>query len=450
MQADIAVVGGGPAGAVVARLLAGRGYRVVLLARRSAYPALEGLAERAAQGLRHAGCFRALATAGPEAGRAVHWNGEHSAINRERLLERSAFDAALLADAREAGVTVLDTRAGRVRRTASGWRIALADAELKSGFLIEARGRVAPRARIPVRRGPATLALSRRWRMPCPGTAGTRIASSADGWLWFATDGGDTTLAQVFVDRDTLPARAALTGFYHDRLAAFPAIRNLLRDAQALGSVHVRNAHTQCAGRLIEPAYARAGDAAFAIDPLSGHGLYQAIGGALALAAAVHTLLARPGDTPAALRFYRERIEAEFLRMARIGRDVYHREQRWPDRPFWRSRQSWPDAEPAHAPPGAAPPRIERRPVNDDGFIAEREVIVTPDHPRGLWQVAGVELVPLLRWLDGQPHRPPSSLEQHYAAYCDQPPAACRAALAWLQARGLPADANPHRSGGNN
>ena len=44
--------------------------------------------------------------------------------------------------------------------------------------------------------------------------------------------------------------------------------------------------------------------------------------------------------------------------------------------------------------------RIERRPVLDRGRIVEREVMVTAEHPRGLWHVDGVPLAALKAYLD--------------------------------------------------
>jgi hypothetical protein len=47
----------------------------------------------------------------------------------------------------------------------------------------------------------------------------------------------------------------------------------------------------------------------------------------------------------------------------------------------------------------AFPPCIERRPVVENGFVVEHEVVVTPDHPRGVWVVDGVPLAALHKTL---------------------------------------------------
>ena len=91
-------------------------------------------------------------------------------------------------------------------------------------------------------------------------------------------------------------------------------------------------------------------------------------------------------------------MQLAFERFARIGRDFYALEHRFADRNFWRERRLWPDDQPAHAPASAGPPAIATKPVIEDGFITARPVLVTPDQPRGIWQVDGVPIVALLEW----------------------------------------------------
>lgn len=432
---DIVVLGAGPAGVATALGLAGLGYRIALLDRPRRFPSLEGLSERALAGLHHLSCMHTLDEVTIEAQRSAWWNGLEFDGNREWLLDRSRFDRALREDARAADIRIVPGRAGRIEWRADHWRIESAATEtLQSRYLIDARGRSSPRDR-QGRRGPLTVALGQYWRLDHPEPAITRVLPFTDGWLWYAGCGNGRALVQLFVDA-RLPPRVQLATHYANILERIASARDWLHSAIPLGEPHARHAHMQCATEVIDTRQARVGDAALALDPLSGHGIYQALAGAMALIPAVHTLLARSGDPDSALAFYRERIAVDFQRMARLGRDFYRQEQRWPERDFWRLRRTWPDDEPVHGDP-SAPARIETKPVSCDGVIETREVIVSADQPRGVWRIDGVALVPLLRWYRETQHTETERAPIRYAQHAALAPNACRRALAWLHRRGL-------------
>ena len=99
---DIAIVGGGPAGAAAAILLARAGARVALIDRggidRSGVARrLEGLSPRVLQVMAEHGLD--AAGIGPPMIRATSWGALHQAPNREHPVERVAFDAGLRAQA---------------------------------------------------------------------------------------------------------------------------------------------------------------------------------------------------------------------------------------------------------------------------------------------------------------------------------------------------------------
>jgi hypothetical protein len=75
----------------------------------------------------------------------------------------------------------------------------------------------------------------------------------------------------------------------------------------------------------------------------------------------------------------------------------------------------WPDAVPAHV----AVPHIEGlalRPVIEEGFIREREVVLTNEQPLGVWRVEGAEIAPLLRGLPEETAARAAMLETRIAA----------------------------------
>jgi hypothetical protein len=85
--------------------------------------------------------------------------------------------------------------------------------------------------------------------------------------------------------------------------------------------------------------------------------------------------------------------------------------------------------------PCAAPvaPHVERRPVLCGGLFQEREVIVTPQHPRGVWHLADVPLVSLKEYLESAERATVGGA----AAAVDRPAAAVASAIHWLQQAGI-------------
>jgi len=435
---DIVILGGGIAGAVTGIQLARANRSVVMLTSPRIESVYEGMSPRTEDGLRFAGCEQALAAVGPWVDRFAHWNGERSQANGEILVDRKALDAGLLDDARAAGVDVRVGRVETVSREPDGWHVVGRDGEdevVSARFLVEARGRRAP-ARGGRRHGPASTALVRRWRVPEGMPAVSAVASFADGWCWFAHPDAPHADLQIVVDGDGLPARPDLELFYLDRVAEITEAEEWLRGAMPDGKVIARNANIFMCHDIIGVQSIRIGDAAHGLDPLSGHGQFQAVSTALNAMAVINTLLDRPDDGDLARRFYAERVEQTYLSQARVGRDFYRLESRWADRPFWIQRATWPDDAEAHPRPGAAAPVVARRPVVEDGYVVERDVVVTADHPRGVWQIDGVPLVALMRFLD-QDWRPGGDLTADAAGRLSCQPKQVETALGWLGHRGL-------------
>jgi flavin-dependent dehydrogenase len=430
---DILVAGGGPAGCAAALGLArlGHSVRVVTTPRR---PLVEGLSERVLEALESVGCRRAIAATGLAVRREASWNGALSAANRERVVARERFDAALLEDAAGGGVEVATGHITRLALSADGWRLETGRGErFAGGFLVEARGRRAPGRR---RRGPATMALGRMFE-GVPGQARTAVAGFERGWAWYASTGdGRGTLQLVISSAAPLPGRRDLAAFFERLRGEVAEAKGWLGAGRGVGEITARHAETSRAASPLADRLIRVGDAALAIDPLSGHGVFEALASARAAVPVINTMLRRPRDAALALAFYGERLRLAFERFARIGRDFYALERRFADRDFWRERRLWPDDRPAHAPAFEGSPRVAARPVIEDGFITERPVLVSADQPRGVWQVDGVPVVALLEWYrckGGALADPVAAAAARFA----RTPAQITTALQWLRFRRL-------------
>jgi hypothetical protein len=188
------------------------------------------------------------------------------------------------------------------------------------------------------------------------------------------------------------------------------------------------------------------GDAALALDPLSGQGVYEALRGARLVATAIQSVLGG-GDVWLAQRFIAERHEAAWQRGVRAAAGFYRENEARGG--FWTDTAA---AYEALLLPGGAgmglhvEARVERRPVLDRGRILERDVIVTAAEPRGVWRVAGVPVAELKGYLETAA----AATLPGAAAALDCPQAAVTSALHWLQESGAMPGQSPSRvsSGG--
>ena len=392
----IVVLGAGPAGAATAIGLRRLGYAVTVVSQWRRFAAVEGVSQRVLEGLGNAGLGGALSQAAMPATRQVHWNGQQLHMNQEFLLDRQRFDLALREDLLRAGVSVVE---GRVREVVheGGHQVRLDDGQvLIADFLVEARGRQAPLT--PDRlRGPETVSLLNVWQGSA-GAPASAVESLEDGWAWMARLEDGRCYWQVTQDASGLPSKAGLADYCAARRARSALVAELF-DAQALApaQVHARSSTAILAGECVGQDWIRVGDAAMAVDPLSGNGIFQSLSSALQAPVVINTLLRRPGRAGLARQFHQQRVEQLFLRFARIGRDFYGQEQSRAGQPFWAGRQGWPDAQPLHQAADWQAARIERRPVLRDGLVDAAEVVVTADQPLGVWHLQGVELAPVVR-----------------------------------------------------
>ncbi|UTW14324.1 tryptophan 7-halogenase [Marinobacterium rhizophilum] len=406
MQADphIVVLGAGPAGGAVALGLRRLGYRVTVAGQARPFAAVEGVSERVLAGLRQAGFEQALAQVPEPSPREVTWSGQTSGANTERLLRRVELDRAIGIELQAQGVTLLDGRVRSSRTCGNGYRVEVQGEQggdvqvLQADFLVEARGRAAPGAGLERLRGPETVSLLQAWQGPerAPMSA---VQSFGDGWAWMAATEGGLRYLQLTLDvaSANLPPKEQLTEYCVTRLSSLARAAPFMAGASPVGTPHARTSTPILCREPVGDNWIRVGDAAMAVDPLSGNGIFQSLSSALQAPAVINTLLRHPQRRAQARAFHQARVEHLFYRFARIGRDFYAMEQHSAGNSFWQARRAWPDSVEVHQSVTPGQVSIERRAVLNGDLIDEAEVVVTPDQPLGIWHLNGVALAPLLR-----------------------------------------------------
>jgi flavin-dependent dehydrogenase len=319
---DVIVVGGGPAGAICALVLARGGARVSLAHWGGYAPGGIELVSGHARSIieRHCSSFFREAVPGVEVHETVSlwdtpepvtFNAMFNPWGPGVAVERQLFDQALCNLAREAGVSIIeDAKVAGIERRGDRWRILMrlaetsADEAGSSGvcnadFLVIATGRVAApfldRSPLVESSKIALMTLLQvRSDEPCAVPAhapqhALYIEATDKGW-WYALPTLDGKYFAGFcIDRDELKRRRVpLKDFFFQELQRTRLLAPLLPSTQGAQPISGRAAGAGAFNRAAGDGWLAVGDAAYAPDPLSGMGIEWAIESAQLGA---HTLL---------------------------------------------------------------------------------------------------------------------------------------------------------------
>jgi flavin-dependent dehydrogenase len=356
---DVAIVGGGPAGAAAAITLARIGLRALMI-EGSSYQCQrlgETLPPTATPLLARLGLTERVEALEPIAshGNASAWRDaelERSsflfhAYGHGWHLDRRRFDEMAAGAAREAGATVIK---GQVvtdcKHTEAGaWRLELRDGGvICANALIEATGRSAKLAR---RLGARRHVLDHLVGVAvsfsgCSADGGhTLIEAQRDGWWYSAPLPGERMIVMFMTDADI--CRASELGDARRWAQKLRGTRHTIARVSGQRPLIGPKVIAAVSHRLERDGYTElwtaAGDAALGVDPLSASGIVRALStGETAARAISHWLL---GHEQAAVDYDRW-LDAQFAEYLRERQAQYSVVTRWPDAPFWKRRCSLP------------------------------------------------------------------------------------------------------------
>jgi len=429
--ADVGVVGAGPAGAATACRLARLGHDVVLCG--TAHGAgVEGISRRTRTLLEESGLAAAAACAQGPLERTGAWGEALTVAGEEFLIERGVFDRALLEGLPARRVRVLAQPVLRIESAERLWRVHTRSECISCRVVVDARGRRAQRASV---RGPQLMAIAQRVCL-LGGAVGTRLAAGPEGWCWLASATPGTGWMQVVLSPGARAAGNDLTAWLRGCLTQIPGATAWLGEAILEGKPQGRAATARRAPAAPHQGMLRAGDAGVALDCLSGHGIHTALRAAVIVTACAHTYLTTAEWVDAA-RFAREWSSQLWTTAMQTAAKFYGQQAEVTPTPFWRNAAAaYAALGVTTAPQSDSAAGLEVRPVLAGARIERRRVVVTSQHPRGVWCVDDVELAAFLDYTRCAPRADLATV----ARALERPLTSVVNASRWLRGQGLITD----------
>lgn len=346
---DVAIAGGGPAGATAGMWLARSGWHVAIFEAGifDGEKAGETLPPEINPLLRELRLWEQFLAQSPVecpgvisawAGRIDEVDYAFNPFGSGWHIDRLRFDRMLFESARREGAeTYLGQRVGFVRE-AGEWRGVPSDGPaIRARFLIDATGHGGAHLDGGRERIVDDVLVATILRLSLPKSKNrdlrTLIEATPSGWWYSACLPADRMIAMFFTDPGTFRRG---NDFLREQLDSAPLTKlRVQADAAVSRSVSVVSASSSRRRQIAGVGWLCAGDSASSFDPLSGRGIFKAIRQGVAAARAAEATLY--GDLNACDN-YAAMVCAEFDAYLSQKTTFYENQAVWADHPFWKAR----------------------------------------------------------------------------------------------------------------
>jgi flavin-dependent dehydrogenase len=360
LSADVVVIGGGPASAAAARLLAQWDRSVVAIGRAPARRAIaESLPPSCTKLLDALGVRAAVDGAGfvRATGNTVQWathdrRSEAFASGIGYQVDRTRLDALLGDAAQAAGAHVIRGATVRAaKRRDDGWLVQY-DSDTgpntcRARWVLDCSGRAGVIARGGYRRAEQaarTTAVVGVWEGDAWASEDyathTLVESYDDGWAWSVPVTPARRYVTVMLDprQSDLPTRDALDRAYREELGRTNLIAELTRGAELVESAWGCDASPYRSHRASDEGLLLVGDAASFVDPLSSFGVKKALASAWLAAIVANTSLSDASLSAAARELFEQREQTMYTELQRQSAALARQATGTHDSAFWHTR----------------------------------------------------------------------------------------------------------------